>query len=69
MRLTIKAKLAGAFAAVLAIAMVLGVVGTEGIGADQLGQGIGMVGVGGAHGAHLVENHLRACFGRLPCGL
>jgi len=45
------------------------VVGAEGVGADQLGQAIGLVGVGAAHRPHLVQHHGYAGFGDLPGGL
>ncbi len=46
--------------------VVHGIVGAEGVGANQLRQGIGLMGVGAANRTHLVENHRRAGFGCLP---
>ena len=46
--------------------VVLPVVGAEGVGADQLRQTVGDVGLGAAHRAHLVQDDLRAGLGRLP---
>ena len=46
-----------------------GVVGAEGIGADQLGQAIGLMRLGHPHRAHLVQHDAAAGFGRLPGGL
>ena len=46
----------------------LGIVGAEGVGADQLGQAVGLVRVGAAHRAHLVQHDRHAGFGRLPGG-
>ena len=43
-----------------------GVVGAEGVRADQFGAAAGLVRLGHALGAHLVQNHARARFGRLP---
>ncbi len=37
--------------------VVLPIVGAEGIGADEFGQAVGLVGVGAANGAHLVQHH------------
>jgi hypothetical protein len=45
------------------------VVGAEGVGADQLGEPIGLVRVGAAHGPHLVQDHRHAASGELPGGL
>ena len=42
------------------------VVGAEGIGADQLGQLLGLVGLGGALWAHLVQRHRQPALGDLP---
>ena len=44
----------------------LGVVGAEGIGADQFGEAVGLVRLGAAHGAHLVQHDGHAGFGDLP---
>ena len=44
------------------------VVGAEGIGADQFGQAIGLVGGGFALWPHLVQGHRDAGFGELPGG-
>ena len=38
----------------------LGVVGTEGVGADELRQPVGLVRVGAANGPHLVQDHRHA---------
>ena len=48
--------------------IVLGVVGAEGVGADQLGEPVGLVGIGAAHRAHLMQDDRHAGLGRLPCG-
>jgi hypothetical protein len=48
--------------------IVLGIVGAERVGADQLGQAIGLVRLGLAHRAHLVERHGHAGLGELPGG-
>ena len=41
----------------------------EGVGTDQLRQAIGLVGVGAADRAHLVQHHRGASLGDLPGGL
>jgi len=46
----------------------LGIVGTEGVGADQLGEAVGLVGIGGADGPHLVQHDRNAAPGDLPGG-
>ena len=46
----------------------LGVVGAEGVGADQLGEAVGLVRLGAAHRAHFVQHDRHAGFGDLPCG-
>ena len=46
----------------------LGVVGAEGIGADELGEAVGLVRIGAAHRAHLVQDDRHAGLGRLPGG-
>ncbi len=46
--------------------VVLGVVGAEGVGADELRQAVGLVRGGGDRRAHLVQHHARAGLGRLP---
>ena len=45
------------------------VVGAEGIGADQLGQPVGLVRLGLALRAHLVEHHGHSAADELPGGL
>ena len=47
----------------------LGVVGAERVGADQLGEAVGLVRFGHAHGAHLVQHDGDAATGDLPGGL
>ena len=49
-------------------ALVVGVVGAEGVGADQFGQAVGLVRLGAAHGAHLVQDDGHAGLCRLPGG-
>ncbi len=44
----------------------LGIVGAEGIGADELGEALGLVGVGAAEGPHLVEDDRNAGLRDLP---
>ena len=44
----------------------LRVIGTEGVGANQLGQSIGDMGIGFAGRAHLVQDHLHASLRRRP---
>jgi hypothetical protein len=44
----------------------LGVVGTKGIGADEFGETVGLVGVGPAHAAHFVQDHGDAGLRGLP---
>jgi hypothetical protein len=44
------------------------VVGAERVGADQFGQPIGLVRLGAAHRAHLVQDHRHAKIGRRPGG-
>ena len=46
--------------------VVLGIVGAQGVGADEFGQPLGVVGVGAAHGAHLVQHDPGAGLSRLP---
>ena len=46
----------------------LGVVGTEGIGADQFGQPFGFVGIRPTHRAHFVQDDRHARLGDLPSG-
>ncbi|CAI8409756.1 MAG: Uncharacterised protein [Rhodospirillaceae bacterium] len=48
----------------------LGVIRAEGIGADQLGQLVGLVGVGGTNAliAHLVQDHALSGLRSLPRG-
>ena len=46
--------------------VVLRIVGAEGIGADQLGQLVGQMGLGAAHRAHLVQHHGHARVRELP---
>ncbi len=41
--------------------------GLEGVGADEFGEVGGLVGLGGADGAHLVEVDFAACCGGLEC--
>ena len=45
-----------------------GVVGAEGIGADQLGEAVGAMRLGHPLGAHLVQHHGNAGIGDLPGG-
>src|SRR5690606_6800650 len=45
-----------------------GVVGAEGIRADELGETVRLVGVGAAHAAHFVEDYGYAGLGDLPGG-
>ena len=47
--------------------IVLRIVGAEGIGADQLGQLVGQMGLGAAHRAHLVQHDRHAGLRELPC--
>ena len=47
----------------------LGVVGAERVGADQFGEPVGLVRLGAADGAHLVEDDGNAAPGDLPGGL
>ena len=49
--------------------VLLVVVGAEGVGADELGQGVGLVGEGADRGAHLVQDDGHAHLGGLPGGL
>ena len=49
--------------------VLLVVVGAEGVGADELGQGVGLVGGGADRGAHLVQDDGDAHLGGLPGGL
>ena len=44
----------------------LGVVGAEGVRADQLGKAVALVRLGAANGAHLVQHDRHARLGRLP---
>ena len=44
----------------------LGVVGAEGVRADQLGKAVALVRLGAANGAHLVQHDRHASLGRLP---
>ncbi len=46
-----------------------GIIGAEGIGADELGQPVSAVGFGHAGRAHFVQNHAHAALGHLPGGL
>ena len=46
--------------------VVLRIVGAEGVGADQLGQAVGLVRLGAAHRPHLVQHHGHAGLGELP---
>jgi len=46
--------------------IVEGVIGTEGVGTDQLGERISLMGERRLCGAHLVEMHRHARFGCLP---
>ena len=46
----------------------LGVVRAEGVGADEFGEAVGLVGVGAAHRAHFVQDDRHAGLGRLPGG-
>jgi hypothetical protein len=41
----------------------------EGIAADEFGEAVGLVRVGGLNGAHFVEGDRDAAFGQLPGGL
>ena len=43
-----------------------GIVGAEGIGADEFRKGVGLVRVSAAHAAHFVEDHRHAGIRRLP---
>ena len=43
-----------------------GIVGAEGVGADQLGEVVGEMGFGGAHRSHLVQHHGHARLRELP---
>ena len=45
-----------------------GIVGAERVGADQLGQPVGLVRLGRAHGPHLVQHHGHAAPCQLPGG-
>ena len=45
-----------------------GVIGAEGVGADQFGQAVGLVGIRAAHAAHLVKDDRNAGFSDLPGG-
>ena len=49
--------------------VLLVVVGAEGVGADELGQGAGLVGGGAGRRAHLVQDDGDAGLGGLPGGL
>ena len=49
--------------------VLLVVVGAEGVGADELGEAVGLVGEGADDGAHLVQDHGHADRGDLPGGL
>ena len=49
--------------------MLSAIVGTEGIGADQLGQPVGLVRLGLPLGPHLVQHDGDAAAGELPGGL
>ena len=49
-------------------ALVSRIVGAERVGADELGQAVGLVGVGAAHRAHLVQDDGHAGLGDLPGG-
>ncbi len=44
------------------------IIGAEGVGADQLGHTIGLVGIGLPLRAHFMEDHRHAKLCRLPCG-
>gem|GEM_PF-6243729 len=44
------------------------IVRTEGVGADEFGETIGLVGVGAAYATHFVENDRNAGLRRLPGG-
>ena len=46
--------------------VVLGVVGAEGVGADEFGEGLGEMGLGAARGPHLVEHDGDARLRELP---
>ena len=46
--------------------VVLRIVRAEGIGADQFGQAVGLVGIGAADGAHLMQHHRGAGLRRSP---
>ncbi len=48
--------------------VVLEIVGAQGIGAHQFGQPLGLMGVGAAHRAHLVQHHGNAGLRRRPGG-
>jgi hypothetical protein len=45
-----------------------GVVRAEGVGADELRETVGLVGIGAAHRAHLVEHHGHTGLRDLPGG-
>ena len=45
------------------------IVGAERVGADELGEGVGLMRLGPPLGAHLVEHHGHAGRGELPSGL
>ena len=49
-------------------ALLLGVVGAERVRADEFGQPVGLVSVGAAHRAHLVQDDGHAGLGDLPSG-
>ena len=38
------------------------------IAADEFGEAVGLMGVGGAHRAHFVEDNADAAVSQLPCG-
>ena len=44
------------------------IVRAEGVGADELGEALGLVSVRAPNGAHLVQDHRNACLGDLPGG-
>ena len=46
--------------------IVHGVVGAEGVGADQFRQAVALMGEGAANGTHLVQHHIQPGFRRLP---
>ena len=46
--------------------IVFRIVGAEGVGADELGEPVGLVRIGGANGAHLVQHDRAAGLRRLP---